>query len=233
MRAWVFAAVLLVGCVPRAVQERLVALETRVGVLETQVAQAGPAVADAQADAVLAQRYEEAMALLASGDAQGSKGVLTQTIREYPRHPSIARFQGVLDELDVVGKPAGDLSGVTEWIQGDADLSTGRHLVVFFETWCPHCRREVPMVDDRLAGRDASALLLTRLSRGGTLEQTREFLDENDVDAPVAYENGDIATRFGVRGIPAAAIVEDGVIVWRGHPARLEGDLLDQYLPAL
>jgi hypothetical protein len=31
---------------------------------------------------------------------------------------------------------------------------------------------------------------------------------------------------FNVSGIPAAAVVKDGVVVWRGHPARLNNDIL-------
>ena len=89
------------------------------------------------------------------------------------------------------------------------------------------------MVDDRLGGRDASAVLLTRLTRDATVESVQEFLTTNDVQEPVAYVRQDVADRFGIQGIPAAAVVEDGVIIWRGHPAALEGELLDRVLPAL
>jgi hypothetical protein len=89
------------------------------------------------------------------------------------------------------------------------------------------------LVDDRLAGRDASAVLLTRLTRDATIESVQEFLTENDVTEPVAHVRQDVADRFGITGIPAAAVVEDGVIIWRGHPASLEGDLLERVLPAL
>jgi hypothetical protein len=39
-----------------------------------------------------------------------------------------------------------------------------------------------------------------------------------------------MSTYFGVRGIPAAAVVKDGQIVWRGHPARITEDMLKGWL---
>ena len=33
--------------------------------------------------------------------------------------------------------------GVDRWLQGDAEVGETQ-LVVFWELWCPHCRREVP-----------------------------------------------------------------------------------------
>jgi hypothetical protein len=39
-----------------------------------------------------------------------------------------------------------------------------------------------------------------------------------------------VAEAFNVSGIPAAAIVKDGKIVWRGHPARLKPENIDKML---
>jgi hypothetical protein len=46
----------------------------------------------------------------------------------------------------------------------------------------------------------------------------------------VAKENGQVAPRFNVSGIPAAAVVRDGVIVWRGNPAGLSEAAWKQWI---
>ena len=46
----------------------------------------------------------------------------------------------------------------------------------------------------------------------------------------IAKETGALAEYFSVKGIPAAAVVKDGRIVWRGHPIRLTSELLDSWL---
>ena len=39
-----------------------------------------------------------------------------------------------------------------------------------------------------------------------------------------------MSSSFAVTGIPAAALVKDGKVVWRGHPARLDDALLDKLM---
>ena len=51
------------------------------------------------------------------------------------------------------------------------------------------------------------------------------------VSYPIAKESGDaLSKHFGVRGIPAAAMVKDGKVVWRGHPARLTDDMIEGWI---
>ena len=233
MRGFLVLALALAGCVPRAVNERIGALEARVAALEAGGAGSGSAPARAD-DSLVRAQFMQAEAEVAAGDTVAARQTLQGILDANPDPRVEQRIRQYMGELSVVGQPAGSLSDSTEaWVQGEADWSEGRHLVVFFETWCPHCRRELPMVDDRLGGRDASAVLLTRLTRDATVESVQEFLTTNDVQEPVAYVRQDVADRFGIQGIPAAAVVEDGVIIWRGHPAALEGELLDRVLPAL
>jgi hypothetical protein len=35
---------------------------------------------------------------------------------------------------------------------------------------------------------------------------------------------------FAVSGIPAAAVIKDGKVVWRGHPGRLTDDMINAWL---
>ncbi len=43
-------------------------------------------------------------------------------------------------------------------------------------------------------------------------------------------ETGKLTEYFNVSGIPAAAVVKDGKIVWRGHPIRLTDEMLKNWL---
>jgi thiol-disulfide isomerase/thioredoxin len=114
---------------------------------------------------------------------------------------------------------------IYQWlIPGDVDLESGVTLLVFFEEWCPHCRREVPKLAEtqaRYLSQGLRVVGLTRLTKSSTESKVMDLLGTYGVDYPVAYENGKIAERFQVSGIPAAAVVKDGVIIWRGHPSRL------------
>ena len=57
-----------------------------------------------------------------------------------------------------------------------------------------------------------------------------EFIKDNKVTYPTAKENGDLSKHFNVSGIPAAAVVKGGKIIWRGHPGRLNDSMIDGWL---
>ena len=42
--------------------------------------------------------------------------------------------------------------------------------------------------------------------------------------------DGSLSQYFNVGGIPAAAVVKDGKVVWRGHPARLSEQMLKDWI---
>lgn len=85
----------------------------------------------------------------------------------------------------------------------DAIKATPVTLVEFFATWCPHCRKMMPVV-----------------------EQVKELLDGNatviqlDID-----ENRQLAGQVEVEGVPTFIIYRDGEEQWR-HSGEIDGNAL-------
>ena len=71
---------------------------------------------------------------------------------------------------------------------------------------------------------------LTKITRSATEEGVTAFIKENKLSYPMAKEGGDLSKTFNVSGIPAAAVVKGGKIVWRGHPGRLTDDQIKGWL---
>ena len=69
-----------------------------------------------------------------------------------------------------------------------------------------------------------------RLDSREPRESVRSFIEDNGLDYPMAKETGALADYFNVKGIPAAALVKEGKIVWRGHPMRLTDEMLRGWL---
>lgn len=228
----------LAGCPKQGDTEsaaRMAALEARVMALEARVQRiessggamagvaAGPSQDQEAAAADLATRLNEA---IEGWDYATAANLCTEL--DSPAYESTRATRGMrkrCDEVAIVGKDAGTID-VQTWFQGQATLTDAPlTLVVFWESWCPHCRRELPRLQHKhelYGGRGLQIIALTRVTKSSTDEKVREFLAENDITFPVAKEGGDTATHFGVRGIPAGALVRDGKVIWRGHPARLE-----------
>jgi thiol-disulfide isomerase/thioredoxin len=231
--------VLSSGCADPEMEKRLADLEAKVVSLETKAA-AGPGIkqikgpgapgandADEQAAATLLKDASKASESMNYDDA---KATLAELKEKYPTTRAARAAQRLDAELAIIGKDAPDLV-VEKWFQGNqASLADGTTLVVFWEVWCPHCKREVPKMSatyDKWKPKGLKVLGLTKMSRDTSDEAVSTFLADNNVSYPIAKEKGDsMSEAFGIRGIPAAAVVKDGKIVWRGHPARINDDML-------
>jgi thiol-disulfide isomerase/thioredoxin len=141
------------------------------------------------------------------------------------------------NEIDVIGKSVPADWGIQSWFQGEgaADLAgaTATTIVVFFEEWCPHCREELPKLERLYTSHKARGLRvlgLTKVTETSTDDKVRAYLAANKIGFPVAKEAGASSSYFSVKGIPAAAIVKGGRIVWRGHPIRLTEDVVSHWL---
>ena len=57
-------------------------------------------------------------------------------------------------------------------------------VVVFWESWCPHCRREVPKLQqmyDKYKGDGLQLIGLTRVNRSATEEAVQDLINQNNV----------------------------------------------------
>jgi len=222
-------------------EEKVTALEQKVDQIEKSpgAASARPAATEAssaQEDAAKAV-YGEMTEALNKGDLDTAKAKLEVLKTQYADTTAYKRAKKVEAELEVVGKtaPADWKGDIEKWYQGegDVDITKGTTLVVFWEVWCPHCRKEVPALKEtyeKFHGKGLQMAGFTRITRSATEEKVTEFLKQEAIPYPIAKENGKLADAFGVSGIPAAAVIKDGKVVWRGHPGRLNDDMINGWL---
>ncbi len=229
----------LSACAPKAevdeLNAKVEALSKRVETLESRPASAGATAGPSAADEAKAQElYGKVNEALAAGNTDEAKTQLAVLLKDYGSTKTASRAVRTKAELDVVGKKVGTPE-IDKWFQGseaDLDLAGGTTLVVFWEVWCPHCRREVPEMQalhEKYKGQMA-VVGLTKITKSATEEKVTEFIAEQGVTYPMAKETGKASAEFAVSGIPAAAVVKDGEVVWRGHPGRLTEEMLEGFI---
>jgi len=233
--AMVFPLLLSLGCAKQAevdaLRYEMALLNARVAALEASNQGNRPAVVD---DAAARALYEEASALQAAGDVAGAIEKFEALKVQFPGTSWATRSQQTLSELKLVGSAVTSLDGV-DWLQGRGDYGARVTVVVFFEEWCPHCRREMPQLQatwTRWRSQGLGVVGLTKITRSSTETSVREFLKEHGVGFPIGHEDGSLSTAYAVTGIPASVVVRDGVVIWRGHPARLTDEMLAGWLGA-
>ena len=213
----------------KALENRIATLEKtlaqRLTAIERKVAQGGGAGAavDPKAEAA----YAEVTQLMAAGDYEQAKTKMAEFMKTYGSSSTAKKARRTYQELSVIGKTAPESWKIEKWYQGESevDLSSGKTtLLVFWEEWCPHCKREVPKMQtlyDGLKGEGLQVVGLTKITRSSTEEKVTAFITDKQISYPLAKESGEISSYFNVSGIPAAAVLKDGKVVWRGHPAQL------------
>lgn len=238
-------AIALAGCTDPVLEQRVADLEQKVTDLDKKVAEAGtrgpaergPAAAAATAspeqEEAGAELLREANTLVTDMKYTEALARLATLEKDYPTTRAARSSKRLVEELSVIGVDAGTLE-VEKWFQGNASMGDGKAtLVVFWEVWCPHCRREVPAIEatfEKYKGDGLNVVGVTKVTKSATDAEVTAFIKENNLSYPIAKETGALSERFGVRGIPAAAVVKDGKVVWRGHPARLTEEMFKAWL---
>jgi thioredoxin-like negative regulator of GroEL len=232
------------ACAPASVQDKVKALDEKVQNLEKQLqaverSHGGGGGAGAAAnplDQEAQGAYNAVKQLAAAGKFEEAKTMLAGFGGKYASTNTARTNANLGRELEVVGKDCPSNWGIQKWFQGqDAIELNGAKptVVVFWEVWCPHCRNEVPKMQvlyDKYKGKGLQLVGLTRQSRSTTEQAVQDIINQNQVKYPMAKEDGSVANHFAVSGIPAAAVVKKGKIVWRGHPAYITDQMIESWL---
>jgi thiol-disulfide isomerase/thioredoxin len=183
-------------------------------------------------------RLRVAFAAQANGDLTRAKELLIP-LAEGATNPRVRDLAATrLREILLIGTEATPLD-VDRWYTPKAPTlnDTSLSVLVFFESWCPHCQVELPLLPAlacRWEPRGAQVVLLTKRTRGVTdADVQRDIVTHGLFGLAVGHEReGAMSTAYAVTGIPAAAVVKDGRVLWRGHPAELDDVRMEGWLGA-
>lgn len=239
MKKLSLALLFLVGCAQKkdvdAMDARVKALEEKIAALEKAPRAGGAAAAaDPAAEEAASKLMTEVQDAMKGGDYATAKTKVATLTAEYASTKAGKAASRMAAEINLVGTDAKAIE-VEKWFQGKADYADSKAtLLVFWESWCPHCKREVPKMSEEQAKYKAKGIQiigLTKVTKSSTDEKVAEFIKENKVTYPIAKEkDGSMSEAFAVSGIPAAALVKDGKVIWRGHPGRLNDEMLDKLM---
>ncbi len=125
-------------------------------------------------------------------------------------------------------------------LNGDAvrfsDL-TGRAVVLnFWATWCPPCRREMPLLDAFQKEYSARGLTVVGVDVGEDMELVRRFIESIDVEYPIWVDppgappgfdrSQSIHRRFGGVGLPTTIFIDREGVVQKRHLGELNRAIL-------
>jgi thiol-disulfide isomerase/thioredoxin len=217
------------------ISELEIQMVERLTMLEKKIAQGAKAPHPLENEARV--EFNKIRKLINDGQLEQAKSQMGEFLKKY-RGTETSKSANRLHQevLAVIGKDAPTEWGIEKWFQGENDIdltSSKTTLLVFWETWCPHCKREVPKLQqlyDSLKSEGLQVLGLTRITKSSTEEGVEAFIKEHEITYPIAKENGKSNAHFAIRGIPAGAVLKDGKVIWRGHPGELNVEKLKGWL---
>ncbi len=130
-----------------------------------------------------------------------------------------------------VGETAPVISGTT--IKGDQlSFENGSpKLLIFWATWCPVCKEEIPHVKElqEKFGPKGLEILAINVGVNDSEKRTRAFMKKYKMNYPVLFDTGSkITKKYGVQGTPTVMIVDSEGIV-RYKSASLPKDLENHF----
>ncbi len=133
-----------------------------------------------------------------------------------------------------VGHPAPSWSLTTP--QGDqvalADFQGRPLLLNFWAVWCPPCRAEMPLLAQ--AASQYPNLAVLAVDVGDSAADVTAFLQSQGLTLPVALdENGQVANRYHVQGLPTSFFLDAQGIVRFIHIGALDKATLAEGLQAV
>lgn len=141
---------------------------------------------------------------------------------------------GLLDDRTVaLGEPVPDFA--IEANDGSvirlSDFRGKTVVLNFWASWCPPCRAEFPefqAAHEEREPRGDLVILAVDFLIDDSKAAARAFVEEAGTTFPIAFdlETGDVATRFGVRGLPATFFIDRDGVLRQMNLGPVFGDLL-------
>ncbi len=103
-----------------------------------------------------------------------------------------------------------------------ADISgTNAVMMVFWATWCPHCKEEIPDINKLHKKYGPKGLKVVGVNVGvnDSAKRVKKYMKKYKIGYPVAYDKGSVVTKsFGVQGTPTVIIIDrKGTMRYRSH----------------
>jgi len=100
-------------------------------------------------------------------------------------------------------------------------LKEKKAVLVFWASWCPTCRREMPLAE-KFYTDNKDKLELIGINVRESKAKAERFLRKTKVTYPIALDSkGDVAKLYKVRGIPTVIVVDkDSKIIHYGNSIK-------------
>ena len=108
-------------------------------------------------------------------------------------------------------------------------------LINFWAIWCPHCKQNIPKINNMIRTHGPRGLNVVGVSRERPrfeAEEIREYIRAHPMLFPTGIDDGArTSAAYAVTSIPRVVLVDaQGKIRWHGHPDYLSDKVIEMVL---
>jgi thiol-disulfide isomerase/thioredoxin len=81
-------------------------------------------------------------------------------------------------------------------------------LIDFWATWCPPCRRSIPILKSLYETYKDRNFIILGISLDESLEELQKFVKENEINYPVLIGTQEVAGQFKISAVPTIIILD-------------------------
>ncbi len=91
-------------------------------------------------------------------------------------------------------------------------------LLIFSTTWCPTCRTEIPHFKQIYQTYNHRGLEMVNIDIQETRDKVARFASKYQLPYRILLdEKGDVASSYGIVGVPAMILIKNGVVITRNY----------------
>jgi thiol-disulfide isomerase/thioredoxin len=109
------------------------------------------------------------------------------------------------------------------------DGEAGATMLVFFATWCPHCQREAPVMNELESQYDDLQLVMVGIDTQDNPDKVRQFAEEYDIESPAVYEPL-LGSEYGVSGYPTVYVLDENNKVVGAHSGEAPREVYEAWI---
>ncbi len=134
----------------------------------------------------------------------------------------------------VVGELAPDFTLVD--IMGDEQVSLSQFdgqpvMLNFWATWCPPCRKEMPLLQDAYEEHQGDGLIILTIAVNDKAKNVLDFSDQHDLTFPLLIDIKDqVAVQYKIMGIPTSYFINPEGVIESVQVGDLTAPALDRHL---
>lgn len=110
--------------------------------------------------------------------------------------------------------------------------------VIFWASWCPHCEKEMPLMQSMYEQYGDQGLAVIGVNvpglGGDTKDKAQAFVAEKGITFPVLFdEGGRVYQEYRVSGVPNLIFIDREGVVVSNYPGAMEAELLEEQIRQL